>query len=285
MNRFSVVLIGFLALTPVGTATSAHVTPAEYREAGITLPVQAALPFSPIVTDTFGKHRRLGDLVRRPTVLIFADFTCRTLCGPILAFVVSALEQSGLRPGSQFQLLVVGLDPKDHVREALAMRNRQIAADSSLAHATTFVTTDEAGIKNLTDALGYRYDYDTTDDSYVHPAAFYVLRADGRVSRVLAGIGLSARDLRLALVEASEGKIGSFGDRVRLLCSGFDPTHGTYNLTIGRLLALAAATTAVVLAGGIVILLLAGRRSTARQCEMPKALGELPRQQEYRAHR
>src|SRR6185312_6734973 len=148
MNRFSAAALGLLAF--VGTAASARVTPAEYRDAGVILPARAALPLSLIVTDTLGKSRRLGDLIRRPTVLIFADYTCRTLCGPILAFVVSALEQSGLTPGNQFQLLVIGLDPKDRAQEALAMRNRQITADSPLERATTFVTTDDAEIKTLT---------------------------------------------------------------------------------------------------------------------------------------
>ncbi len=261
MKRFSAAALALLALA--GAPAIGRITPAEYRSVGVDLPAHAALPLAQVVTDSRGQPRRLDDIVQRPTVLVFADYTCRTLCGPILAFVVSALEQTGLSPGGQFQVLVIGLDPKDDARDANTMRNQHIAAGSPLDRATTFARTDDAGIGALTTALGYRYKYDAEDDAYLHPAAVYVLGANGRVSRVLTGVGISADDLRLALVEASAGRIGSFGDHVRLLCSGFDPAHGTYDLRIGRLLALAAAATILVLAGGIVLLLLADRRRAA----------------------
>jgi protein SCO1/2 len=256
-------LAALIAITALSVPAVARVTPAEYREIGVTVPAQASLPLTPPVIDSDGRSRRLKDIISHPTVLIFADYTCRTLCGPILAFVASALEQTGLRPGEQFQLLVVGLDPKDSTQDAAAMRKRYLLAGSSLSPAATFVRVDSATITALTAALGYRYQYDADDDMYVHPAAAYILQADGRVSRVLAGVGISTDDLRLALVEASAGKVGTFGDQVRLLCSGFDPAHGTYNLIIGRLLALAAAATVLTLGGGIALLLLAGRRRAA----------------------
>ncbi len=259
MKGLSVATIALLTLA--GAPVSARVTPAEYRAVGIDLTAQATLPLAQAVTDSLGARRRLGEIIRRPAVLVFADYTCRTLCGPILAFVASALEGSRLRAGEEFQLVVVGLDPKDGKDVAAAMRERYVTANSALGRASTFITADEASIAVLTKALGYRYQYDAEDDTYIHPAAVYVLRTDGRVSRVLTGIGISADDLRLALVEASGGKIGTFSDRVRLLCSGFDPAHGMYNLLIGRLLSLAAGATIFTLAAGIVFLLLAGRRT------------------------
>ena len=251
-----------VAMSVLSAPADARITPAEYRDVGVSVPAQARLPLGQSVINSDGRSQSLKDIIAHPTVLVFADYTCRTLCGPILAFVASALEQSGLRPGGQFQLLVVGLDPKDSRQDASSMRERYLTVGSPLDRATTFVRTDDATVKTLTSALGYRYKYDAEDDAYLHPAAVYVLASDGRVSRVLTGVGISADDLRLALVEASAGRIGTFGDRVRLLCTGFDPAHGTYNLMIGRLLALAGAMTILVLAGGIVLLLLAdGRRA------------------------
>jgi len=89
-----------------------------------------------------------------------------------------------------------------------------------------------------------------------------VLRADGTVSRVLTELGLDSADLRLALVEAGQGRIGSIGDQVRLICSTFDPRHGTYTLAVSRLLAGASAATLLLMAGGIGLLVRAGRRTT-----------------------
>jgi protein SCO1/2 len=140
------------------------------------------------------------------------------------------------------------------------MRRDQIG-DSAVGNATTFLTADESTIEALTSALGYRYRYDAEADQYVHPAAAFVLRAGGKVSRVMTGLGLSGPDMRLALIEASQGRAGTLGDQVRLLCSAFDPAHGTYSLLISRVLAGAATLTIALLAGGIGCLVLIGRRT------------------------
>lgn len=260
--RVLATLATLTAVTALSVPAAARVTTAEYREVGVADPAHASLPLSASVIDSDGRSRSLKDFIAHPTVLVFADYTCRTLCGPILAFVASALEQSGLRPGEQFQLLVVGLDPRDSRQDAASMRARYLPAGSPLDRATSLVRADGATIKVLTAALGYRYRYDQDDDMYIHPAAAYVVQTNGRVSRVLTGVGISAPDLRLALVEAGEGKIGTLRDRIQLLCSGFDPAHGTYSLIIARVLAIAAGLTLLTLAGGIALLLLAGRRRT-----------------------
>jgi protein SCO1/2 len=243
------------AVPPAG----AGVTPQDYRKVAVVAPSGAAIPRDAVVVDESGRRRRLSDLIARPSILVFADYTCTTLCGPIVAFVASALEQSGLPPG-QFQVVVVGLDPKDGADAAKAMRRRYLGDTSALGDGSAFVTADAANVQRLTSALGYRYVYDDEHDQFVHPAAAFVLRADGRVSRVLAGLGISAGDMRLALVEAGEGRVGSFGDTVRLLCSGFDPEHGLYNVMISRVLAVAGLATVLAMGGGIGLLLLLDRR-------------------------
>jgi protein SCO1 len=255
----------WLAALLVGLAQPAlaHISPSEYRDVGVTVPAGAVLSLPASVTDEAGRPRSLRDLVTKPTVLVFADYTCRTLCGPVVAFVGAALQQTGLDAGTQFELLVVGLDPKDGAAAAAQMRHTHLADDPAIDGATRFVTADETTIKTLTAALGYRYRYDADDDQYVHPAAAYVLRADGAVARVLTGIGLSGDDMRLALVEAGEGRIGTFRDHIRLLCSSFDPAHGAYNVMVSRMLAATGLVTMLALGGGIGALLLMGRRRPA----------------------
>ncbi len=135
-----------------------------------------------------------------------------------------------------------------------------IWATGPLNGASTFAAADQPTIERLTGALGYRYVYDREHDQYVHPGAAFVLRGDGRVARVLSGLGISGTDMRLALVEAGNGHIGTIADEVRLLCSGFDPAHGMYNLVISRILAAAALVTVLLLGGGIGLLFLWERR-------------------------
>jgi protein SCO1/2 len=250
------------AVTALAAAPAIAFTPQDYLKVGVSLPAKAAVPATATVIDQSGQARGLRDLITRPAVLVFADYTCETLCGPIVAFVTTALEQSGLMAGDQFQLIVVGLDPKDGMADAARMR-RDLGADAALDRASMFVTADAASLAALTEALGYRYFHDIGHDQFVHPAAAFVLAADGRVTRVLGGIGLSGDDMRLALVEAGERRVGSLGDQVRLLCSGFDPAHGTYNLLISRILAASALASIAMLGGGIGMLALMGRRRSS----------------------
>ena|ERR1043165_1333354 len=259
LRHLAATIVALVASTVV---SAARPLPTDYRAAGISLPEDAGVPPSVTMIDEAGRARALGALIAQPTVLVFADFTCRTLCGPAVAFVAAALEQSGLRPTEQFRLLVVGLDPKDRPADADEMRRSHLG-DSPISGATIFLTADQRTIETIASALGYRYRYDAETDQYLHPAAAFVLRADGKVSRVLTAIGLSAEDMRLALVEASEGRAGTLGDQVRLLCSAFDPAHGTYNVVISRVLAGSAIVTIGFLAGGIGWLALATRRGRA----------------------
>jgi protein SCO1/2 len=187
-------------------------------------------------------------------VLIFADYTCRTLCGPIVSFAAAGLAQSGLRPGADYRLVVIGLDPRDGLEAARAMKAAHLGGDEAILQAAVFLTGQPAAIAAATDALGYRYAYDAEHDQFAHPAAAYVLDAGGRVRRVLSGLGLSGADLRLALVDAGQGSVGTLADHIRLLCYGYDPVLGIYTQRITLLLELAAGATLLIMAAGILVM-------------------------------
>jgi len=250
-----------LMLAVASPRIAVALTPTQYNNISVLPPADAAIPSGVMVRDQRGQAEALDKLISRPTVLVLSDYRCKTLCGPVLDFVVSALEQSGLKPGDQFDALVVALDPRDTGDDVRAMRHQHLSDDNELARATSFFTSDENSIARLTAALGYRYLYDAAADQFVHPAAAFVLRADRHVSRVLTGVGLSGADMRLALVEAGQGKIGNLSDQVRLLCSAFDPAQGTYTPLISRTLEIASTVTLVLLAGSIGILAVSNRRS------------------------
>jgi len=224
----------------------------------------AALPLDLSFIDDTGAARTLrAALGGTPAVLVFADYTCRTLCGPIVDFAATALRQSGLRPGSDFRLIVIGLDPKDGPDVARAMRVERIGTDDPLARAAVALTGQPEAIAAATQSLGYRYTYDAAHDQYAHPAAAYVLDAQGRVTRVLSGLGLSGNDMRLALVAAGQGHVGTLGDRIRLLCYGYDPVRGIYTERITLMLETAAAITVAALGGAILLMNAVARRRTA----------------------
>ena len=224
----------------------------------------ARLPLAAQFTDAHGAPRSLGDAIGdTPAVIVFADYTCRTLCGPILAFAAGALEKTGLAPGRDYHLVVVGIDPKDDGASAASFAAGRIGKDTPLAAATTLLTGRDETIRAVTQAAGYRFAYDAAHDQYAHPAAAYVVTAKGRVARVLSGVGLDGPDLRLALVDAGKGRIGGIADRIHLLCYGFDPAKGIYTASITRLLNIGGAATALLLAAGIGAMLVASRRRRA----------------------
>ena len=252
------ILLGLAA--PAQAAFSA----AELKTLSASPRPDAALPLDLAFLDDAGRTRSLREaLGNTPAVLIFADYTCHSLCGPILDFAAAALQQSGLQPGSDFRLVVIGLDPKDGRDAARAMRADRIGTDTPLARAAVFLTGQSADIDAATAALGYQYAYDAAHDQYAHPAAAYVLDAAGKVTRVLSGLGLSGSDMRLALVAAGQGHVGTLGDRIRLLCYGYDPVRGIYTERITLLLEIAAGFTVAALAGAIVLMNMATRRRAA----------------------
>ena len=134
----------------------------------------------------------------------------------------------------------------------------------------TFLTADGDSLTALTASLGYRAVYDSKNDQFAHPAALFVLTPDGRVARVLSGLGIDPVDLRLALVEAGEGHIGTITDQVRLLCYGFDPALGIYTSSIKRWLDFGWLLTAIGLAGAIGVMTLKNRRVPGASAANPK---------------
>lgn len=261
MIRWTLAVAALLALA---APAQAGFSAAQLQALAATPRPNAALPLDRAFVDETGRSRTLREaLGGKPAVLIFADYTCHTLCGPILDFAAAALRQSALQPGGDFRLVVIGLDPKDGLDAARVMRVERVGTDDPLARAAVFLTGQAADIEAATHALGYAYAYDAAADQYAHPAAAYVLDAGGKVTRVLSGLGLSGSDMRLALVAAGQGQVGTLGDRIRLLCYGYDPVRGIYTERITLLLEIAAAVTVAALGGSIVLMNAIARRRAA----------------------
>jgi protein SCO1/2 len=236
------------------TANAAHAGLSERDLAGVSLapPPGATVPLDLLFRDLSGQRLSLKKAIdNKPALLVLVDFTCRTICGPALMIASSALAETGLRATNDYRLIVVGLDPKDTATDALAMLGQ--IEDPAVAAATTVLSGDAAAVRALTAAIGYKFTYDADADQFAHPAGTVVITGDGRVSRVLSSLALNPLDLRLALVEAGQGRTGSLADRLTLLCYGFDAVHGIYTALIWRVLEAAASLTILVLAGSILV--------------------------------
>lgn len=223
---------------------------AENTLAGVTLApsADAEVPLALAFRGSDGQDVALGQaLGARAALLLPVDYRCRTTCGPALSIVSAALAQSGLRPGADFRLVLVGLNPRDGDEAARAFAQARID-DPALFAATAALTGDAASIATLTQAIGYRYAYDAQNDAFAHPTGVLAITPEGRVARTLSTLALDATDLRLALIEAGEGRVGGLTGRLALLCYGFDAVHGIYTASIERMLKVAGALTVFVIA-------------------------------------
>jgi protein SCO1/2 len=257
--RFTAIVACVAVLGAISSA-QAGLSKAGLAQIDVAPPPNAFLPLQlPLQGDRDETKPLQQWLGNTPSVWIMADFTCETLCGPIISIVSDALARTGLRPGADFRLVVVGLDPKDTAMDAAAMKNAQVG-DGSLPSNAFFLRGGAKDIARLTGALGFRTVYDSEHDQFAHAAAAFVVTPAGRIARVLSGLALDSTDLRLALVEAGQGRIGSWTDHVRLLCYGFDPAGGVYTAAIGRIM---AGTSALTIAALVLFILVLLRRELA----------------------
>lgn len=256
-------MFAIAVLVAMPCAAQAAIAGKQLEEATLTPHLNAQLPLQIRMDELRGGTAPLQSwLGGVPTVWILADYTCETLCGPAISIVSSALADTGLRAGPDFRLIVVGFDPKDSVAQALAMKTAQLSTRAGLPEQSFFLQATAANIGFLTEAFGVRAIYDREHDQFAHPAAAFVVTPDGRISRALSALAVDATSLRLALVEAGQGRIGRWTDQVHLLCYGFDPASGTYTLAARRLLLAAASISVMIL--GLLIGLLVRREFAAR---------------------
>ncbi|PSC06479.1 SCO family protein [Alsobacter soli] len=224
----------------------------------------AVLPLDAAFRDASGRPLRLRDaLGGRPALLIPVDYACRSLCGPALALVGAAADAIPAQRGRDYRIVAVGMDPAQTPEQARAMVAPALG-DPGDASGTVALVGSADAIGRLFAALGYTTSYDAGERRYAHPAAAYAVTAEGRVSRALSTFALDRDGLRLALMEAGQGRIGGFTDRLALLCYGFDPALGAYTPAIRRILAGAGVLTLIGMALAIAALARAARRRDAR---------------------
>lgn len=233
-------------------ATPTNAKPAILQNVGIDQKIGQQLPLDLVFKDENGRDVKLGDFFgTRPVAIALAYYQCPMLCSQVLNGMMGSLRTLSFAPGKDYEVLVVSIDPADGFREAADKKATYLARfghpeDAAGWH---FLTGTDASIKPLAAAIGFRYTYDADIKQFAHPAAMYVATPKGQIARYFMGIDFAPRDLRLALVEASNNRLGSLADSVLLLCYHYDPTTGKYGaatinavrvgfiMTVGALLA------------------------------------------------
>ena len=214
--------------------------PDAMKRAGFEQRHNTQLPMDVKLRDEQGNEITLGSLFDdRPVILNFVYFNCPMLCNVILNSLCDTLQDLPFSPGKEYQIITVSFNHTETPELAAAKKKNYLEylGKPEAADGWHFLTGDEAAIQTLTQAAGFTFAWDEQREEYAHASGIMVATPQGRLSHYFFGVVFDPRDLRLGLVDASEGKIGSPLDKVQLLfCYHYDPAMGTYSLAVFRLL-------------------------------------------------
>jgi protein SCO1 len=235
--------------------------PEPLKGVGIDQKLGSSVPMDLLFRDEAGRSVPLRKYFEsnKPVLLVPVYFRCPMLCTQILSGVASSLKAVAFNPGQDFEIVAFSFDPKDTPEDAASKKDLEVRryGRANTANGWHFLTGDEASIQALTDAIGFHYKYDSKSDQYVHASGVMLATPSGQLSHYFYGVEYAPRDLRLGLVEASLGKIGSSVDQMLLFCFHYDPATGKYGAVVMNMVRFAGAGFAL-LAG--MFLLIAFRR-------------------------
>ncbi len=248
------VVVALLAIPRGASAQiSADKTPAQLEGVDLVDRSGNMVPGGLEFADETGGPVRLGDFFTgdKPVLLQLVYYNCPMLCTQVLNGYVASATKLDWTPGRDYTVVTVSFDPKDKPEVArLKKQNYVNSLDKPGAAAGWhFLTGRQAQIDTLTAAVGFKYKYDPKKQQYYHAAGMFVLTPEGKISRTLYGIEYPTKDLRLSLVEASEGKLGTPLDKLILFCCQYDPGTHKYSVVAFQVMKLGGVLTLIGLGG------------------------------------
>ena len=236
--------------------------PTALRDVKIEQKLDQQLPLDLVFKDESGQPVNLGQYFgHRPVVLSLVYYDCPMLCTQVLNGMVTSFRVLPFQMSKEYDVVTISFDPRE--TPALATAKKKIyvgylpeAMQSNAQNGWHFLTGDPESIKQITDAVGFRYHYDEATKQFAHASAIMVATPQGKLSRYYYGIDYSARDLRLGLIESAQNKIGSPVDQLLLYCYHYDPATGKYGAVVMNMVRLGGAVTVI----GILAMLLLLRR-------------------------
>ena len=241
------------------------------RNVSIEQRLDQQLPLDLQFRDEAGRIVRLRDYFgKRPVVLVLAYYNCPMLCTQVLNGLVSAMRVLSFDAGREYEVVTVSFDPRDDPSDARAKKAPYVAryGRPGAAAGWHFLTGEPRAIAGLTGAVGFRYAWDERIGQFAHASAIYVATPDGRLSRYFYGIEYAPRDLRLALVEASRGKIGTPVDQLLLYCYHYDPVAGRYGAVVMNMVRVAGVAFVLILSTFLALMWRRERRRERRPAEV-----------------
>ncbi len=228
--------------------------------------LDAQMPAGATFRDEDGRTVRLGDYFgAKPIVLTFVYFQCPMLCNQVMSDLTSALGVVKFDAARDYTVIAVSFDPRDtpegaRVKKAAFLERYKRPGTEDGWH---YLTGDEANIRLVTEAAGFKYRFDAVTGQFAHAAGVLVLTPGGRISRVFYGLEYAPKALQFAIIESSDGKIGTPADKLLLYCFHYDPATGKYGLMTMRLVRLGAVATMAGLGAFMLVMWRRDRRQAA----------------------
>lgn len=244
--------------------------PKALKNVGIDQKLNEQIPLDAVFKDEQGNDVRLGQFFKgKPVILSLVYYSCPMLCTQVLNGMMGSLRRVTFNIGEQFEVVTVSFDPRETPQLAAAKKVTYIKGYNRAGAEAGwhFLTGDEANIKRLTEAVGFRYVWDDQTKQFAHASGIMVLTPEGKIARYFYGIDYPPNDLRLGLVEASQNKIGTPVDALMLYCYHYDPATGKYGAVVMNIMRLAGGVTLFLIVGLLLVLQKRGGRRAVSEAE------------------
>jgi protein SCO1/2 len=239
------------------TGIVASNVPPQFKDVTFAQRLGQKLPLDTRFTDDSGRSVALGEYFgRKPVVLSFVYYQCPMLCSQVMNGISSALKVLPFTAGEEFDVVLVSFDPRDTPEAANAKKRAHLEhwAARETSNGWHFLTGSEEAIRQVTSAAGFTYQWDPESNQFAHVSGVLVATPDGTLSRYFYGVEFSPRDLRLALIDSGNGKIGSVVDELLLYCFQYDPSHGRYGAVFMNIMRLGGVLTVCFIGAFIVVM-------------------------------
>lgn len=238
------------------------VMPGVLSQVGIAQRLNAQLPLNLTFTDDAGKQVELGSYFgKKPAILALVYYRCPMLCSEELDGLTSALEMVSFKPGKDFNIIVVSIDPTEGTDLAAAKKREYLKryGNPATANGWHFLTGTQPNIDAITQAVGFKYVKLKVPGSnltqFAHASSIQIVTPEGKLAQYYMGVEYSPKDMLLGLDEASSNRIGSPVDNILTYCYHYDPTTNTHSLIVARVVQLGGAVTLAMLGGFMFIML------------------------------
>jgi protein SCO1/2 len=229
--------------------------PPALQNVGFEPPLDGPMPLDLPFRDETGRSVQLRDFFgqQKPVVLAFVYYGCPMLCDQVEQGVVGSLRMLTFNPGRDYEVVFVSFDFRE-TPEMAAEKKRKALAHFRRPETNSgwhFLTGSKESVEAATKAANFRFSFDAKNNLFAHASGVMILTPDGRISRYFYGIEYPGRDMRLGLVDASAGKIGTPIDHVLLFCYHYDPSAARYSASILKIIRLGGVLTILCIVGGI----------------------------------